>query len=286
MILTSYHKDNPSLREAIYNGSIFIFPPNLSSLALAKTIRAIILSEFPNEDVQLAEYYHSNHEHFHRINKAKQNITYNHNIYPLLKNVIQEIGFIPKDNWFDLPRLRAITTNLHRIKEAGSVFAVHRDTWYANPEAQINWWIPIFDIEKSSCFCFYPNYWNQPIQNLSRYFNYVDWKMNGGFQVFPSKKNNQQIFPTICEKLDRTHELMFECEMGSILVFSSAHLHATVPNFSQKTRFSIDFRTLHLTDYHLGKGATNLDNFSQGSICEDYLNCENFEKFSIDSRNE
>lgn len=35
---------------------------------------------------------------------------------------------------------------------------------------------------------------------------------------------------------------------GGILIFSGAQMHSTTPNSSGKTRFSIDFRTVHIDD--------------------------------------
>jgi ectoine hydroxylase-related dioxygenase (phytanoyl-CoA dioxygenase family) len=62
---------------------------------------------------------------------------------------------------------------------------------------------------------------------------------------------------------------------GSIIVFSGAHLHSSVPNTSGYTRFSIDFRTVHLDDVHDQTGAPNLDSECTGTTMRDYLSCEN-----------
>ncbi|HEY7419191.1 MAG TPA: hypothetical protein VH593_28670, partial [Ktedonobacteraceae bacterium] len=43
----------------------------------------------------------------------------------------------------------------------------HRDTWYASPLCQQNWWLPIYDIDPQNCMAFSPRYWNQGVRNGS-----------------------------------------------------------------------------------------------------------------------
>jgi hypothetical protein len=48
-------------------------------------------------------------------------------------------------------------------------------------------------------------------------------------------------------------------------------MHSSVPNYTGKTRFSIDFRTAHLRDLKELKGAPNLDCACTGTTMNDYL---------------
>ena len=54
-------------------------------------------------------------------------------------------------------------------------------------------------------------------------------------------------------------------------MFSGAQLHTTVPNTSGKTRFSIDFRTVHRSDVERGAGAANVDSECTGTNLGDFL---------------
>src|SRR5271156_3131512 len=60
-------------------------------------------------------------------------------------------------------------------------------------------------------------------------------------------------------------------EPGGALVFSAANMHSTVPNTSGKTRFSIDFRTVSLTDVKTKTGAPNLDSHPIGTSLRDFM---------------
>ena len=58
---------------------------------------------------------------------------------------------------------------------------------------------------------------------------------------------------------------------ASTLMFSGAHLHSTVPNTSGRTRFSIDFRTINLSDLVNRVGAVEIDDGSTGTTARDFL---------------
>jgi hypothetical protein len=67
--------------------------------------------------------------------------------------------------------------------------------------------------------------------------------------------------------------------VGGAYLFSAAQLHSTVPNTSKVTRYSIDFRTVHLDDV-LGRiGASNIESACTGTTMGDYLRGTDFAHF-------
>jgi hypothetical protein len=62
----------------------------------------------------------------------------------------------------------------------------------------------------------------------------------------------------------------FACARGEVLVFSAAHLHQTRANASGRTRFSVDFRAVHLGDHAAGLGAPDVDGRAKGCALERY----------------
>ncbi len=60
-------------------------------------------------------------------------------------------------------------------------------------------------------------------------------------------------------------------EPGGAILFSAAQMHSTVPNTSGRTRFSIDFRTVHLGDLRDGKAAANIDSRPVGTSLRDFM---------------
>jgi hypothetical protein len=48
-------------------------------------------------------------------------------------------------------------------------------------------------------------------------------------------------------------------------------MHSTVPNTTQRTRFSIDFRTVNLDDLVNGNAAPNVDSECTGTTLRDFV---------------
>lgn len=67
---------------------------------------------------------------------------------------------------------------------------------------------------------------------------------------------------------------------GGMFIFSAAHLHSSIPNFTGKTRFSIDFRTVNPTDLEELRGSENQDSACTGTTMGDYLRVSDLEYIS------
>ena len=65
-------------------------------------------------------------------------------------------------------------------------------------------------------------------------------------------------------------------------MFSAAQMHSTVPNNTGRTRFSIDFRTVHLDDVTEFRGAPNVDSECTGTTMGDYLRASDLSHISED----
>ena len=200
--------------------------------------------------------------------KISENIEVLHSLTQFLKN----LDFDEEDAFFDIPRLRIIPTYLHKILEAKPAFAIHRDTWYSNSESQINFWIPLHNINDLNGFHFYLDYFYKSILNNSNEFDYLNNKLMGGF----GSNGINRIFPEVKEKL-KCKPSSLHLNISDILIFSAHHLHGTSPNLSNHTRYSIDFRVIlksKLRDFkHL-----NIDNFSKGDMSMDFLNIKTLKK--------
>jgi hypothetical protein len=71
--------------------------------------------------------------------------------------------------------------------------------------------------------------------------------------------------------MDLDSPLRIVCPVGGLVLFAGAQMHSTVPNTSGRTRFSIDFRTVNRLDLEDGRGAHNIDTYSQGTSLRDFV---------------
>ena len=90
-------------------------------------------------------------------------------------------GFELEGLMLDTVRFRAVSPGLEKIEAAAPVFYCHRDTWYGNPNCQVNAWMPLHDVGPNNSFRFYTDYFHRPIKNDSHLFLAADFENQGGF---------------------------------------------------------------------------------------------------------
>ena len=77
-------------------------------------------------------------------------------------------------------------------------------------------------------------------------------------------------------EVDISDPLILVTPVGGVIEFSGQHLHSSVPNQTGRTRFSIDFRTVHVGDIVAGRSATNVDADCTGSSIRDFMRATDF----------
>ena len=132
----------------------------------------------------------------------------------------------------------------------------HRDTWSSNLLQQTNWWTTLRPLSAERTIAFYPGYWSRPIENTS-----ADWDLD---EIRARRRSGERdedipIVPEPSEPVDTSAELRIVIDPGDLLCFSGAHLHASVPNHSNRTRVSVELRTINLDDMRPGRSAPDLD---------------------------
>lgn len=261
--------DNADLRNAIYAGKVIRIPASSASRRLVSEVWAAIEAEFgvavPRRKLQ---FKLSGDEMFERVGKIRKRLASEALYQKRLYELLSEQGFELGEHAVDPVRLRAVAHLGHENPKAAPAYTAHRDSWYANPQAQVNWWIPLHDVTEADSFAFFESYFDKAVANNSDGFDYDEFKQIG----WQSTTGKAPVYPEAdCETYDTSDGVAFSCKAGDIILFSAAHLHQTVKNASGLTRFSVDFRTVHLADHAAGKGAPNVDNRSRGSCLAEYL---------------
>ncbi|MCW7503086.1 hypothetical protein [Leptospira paudalimensis] len=184
--------------------------------------------------------------------------------------ILEEWNVDTNDVYVDLFRLRCVPNGFHTLECAKSVQYIHRDPWYANPQNQINLWLPITNVELGSGFSLYPSYFEKPISNNSSLFEYEHWKETGGFQTNTTHPRiGEKIFPQPLVEVNDPNPLSVYGDFGDYFIFASHHLHGTNDNTQGYSRFTLEVRFVigEHTEQHLGP--KNIDNESQGTTLFD-----------------
>lgn len=175
---------------------------------------------------------------------------------------------------YDQPRLRVIPATLDSAdgspKAVNPTHSCHRDTWYANSQSQINFWLPLHEVGPAETFRFYSEYFDKALANTSGQFDYAQWSQEVGFGN--SEKRASSLYPTVVGDGPQVSEgKSFALHQGDLIVFAAAHLHQAVEHHQSLARLSVDFRTVQEGDSQNGILAPSQDNFSRGDACLDYL---------------
>lgn len=263
--------DDASRRQALYEGQLFVYSPRPSSLALCDFAREMSEKAFGSLDPRQAQHSMPVEQYAALLADLKPRFIHHPTAKTLMQAMLRDFGCDPDQTYFDVPRLRTATDGGYLTSGIAYAFHPHRDTWYSAPFNQINWWLPVYPIEPSNAMAFHLRYWDRPVRNGSRDYNYAEWNRVNRATAAQHIASDTRRQPKPEEPVELDPQVRLICKPGGVILFSGAHLHSTVPNTSGYTRFSVDFRTVHLGDARDRRGAANIDSACTGTTMGDYL---------------
>jgi hypothetical protein len=264
-------------REWLYRGQLFVFSPRPSTLALCTFARGLIEKAFAPLDPRNAQFHLSLSE-FHDIVSRLQGTFVEH---PeggrYIQRILEEMSCDLRTTYFESLYVRNVPSDVVTGGRRPYTFRPHRDTWHAAPLCQVNWWIPLYDMEPENCLAFHPHYWRHAVRNGSVDYHFGKRANEDARRIAAlqhSKATPRSFFAE--EPIDPDSELRLVCRAGGIIMFSGAHLHSSVPNTSGSTRFSLDFRTAQLEDLREQCGAPNVDGACDGTVLTRFRRAADF----------
>jgi hypothetical protein len=241
-------------------------------LAFCEFARSLIEEAFGDLEPETAQYHLPVEDYARILGELKPKFIHHPESKRHVRNILREFGCDLIQTYFDVPKMRSSTSDDYLTTGIAYAWHPHRDTWYSAPLCQINWWIPIYEITAESGMAFHPRYWNKAVQNNSQGYNYYEWNQrHRGAAVTQYLKEDPRPLPKPTESIELDPQIRLIGTVGSMILFSAAQLHSSVPNTSGKTRFSIDFRTVNHDDLAARLGAPWVDERCTGSTIRDYL---------------
>lgn len=258
-------------RQELYRGSLFVCAPSPSALNLCQLARELIEEAFHPLDPLTLQETLPVERCVETLAVLKPKFIHHPKSKEYIQGMLAELGCDPGKTYFDVPRMRTAFPGDYLKSGIAYAFHPHRDTWYSAPFCQINWWMPIYSLNAENCMAFHPRYWTQPVKNGSSQYNYEKWNQESRQNAAKHIKADTRVQPKPEEPVEPDPQVRVVCDVGGAFLFSAAHLHSTVPNTSGQTRYSIDFRTVHLDDVWARTGAPNVDSACTGTTMRDYL---------------
>jgi hypothetical protein len=264
------HSDD-ARREELFRGQLFVHSPSPSAMELISHARTMIEEAFGELDARTAQDHMSVEAYATLLTDLKPRFIHHPRSKECIQQMLVELGADPQKTYFDVPRMRSSTSGGYLTSGIAYAFHPHRDTWYSAPMCQLNWWLPIYEVEPDNVMAFHPRYWDEPVPNSSYEYNYYEWNATSRKEAGQHVLTDTRKQPKATEPIEPDPQIRIVGPPGSTVIFSAAQLHSSVENTTGRTRFSIDFRTVHLDDVVARRGAPNIDSACTGTTMRDYL---------------
>ena len=275
-IFCDFKNDEAKRREELYRGSLFLYSSSPAALKFCEFARELIEEAFSPLDPRAVHKHLPVEKCVEILAELKPKFIHHPKSKQMIQDLLAERGCDLEKTYFDVPRLRTAYPSTYLASGIAYAFHPHRDTWYSAPFCQINWWMPIYQLNPDNCMAFHPRYWSHPVKNGSSDYNYERWNQESRHNAAQHIKTDTRVQPRPEEPIEMDPQFRLVCDVGEIFLFSAAQLHSTVPNTSDEARYSIDFRTVHLDDVWAKVGAPNIDSACTGTTMRDYLRGTDF----------
>jgi len=269
-------------RRQLFDGQLHVYSATTGSRGLVEHATRMIREAFGDLDPELGQYHMPAEQYAAVLAELKPKFIHHPDSKRHIQQLLADLKCDLERTYFDVPRMRTATSDEYLTTGIAYAFHPHRDTWYSAPLCQLNWWIPIFEIESGRSMAFHPRYWAQGVKNGSSGYNYGEWNRTSRFQASQHVKVDTRVQPKPEEPMELDPQIRVITPSSGVLLFSAAQMHSTVPNNTGRTRFSIDFRTVHLSDVEAFQGAHNVDSSCTGTTMADYLRGSDLSHISAD----
>jgi len=270
-------------RKQLYDGAIFFHSPLPSALKLCELARELTEAAFGSVDPRRAQEAMTAEKSAEVLAVLKPKFIHHPKSKEYIQGILREAGCDLEKTYFDVPRLRSAFPGDYLKSGIAYAFHPHRDTWYSAPFCQINWWMPVYSISAENCMAIHPHYFGEALRNGSANYNYQRWNQQSRFVAAQQVKTDTRVQPKPEQHVELDPQFRLICQPGALYQFSAAHLHSTVPNSTDVTRYSVDFRTVHLSDVWSRTGALNVDSACTGSSIVDFLRGTDFSHLPEDA---
>jgi len=275
--------DDANRRKELYRGSVFVYSPAPGAQGLCEFARELIEVAFHPFDPRKVQECLPVERCVEILAELKPKFIHHPRSKEFIQTMLAERGCDLEKTYFDVPRLRTAFPSDYLSSGIAYAFHPHRDTWYSAPFSQVNWWMPVYEISPENSMAFHQQYWATVVPNTSHTYNYYEWNRQSRQNAAQHIKADTRVQPRPQIQLDPDPQLRIVANVGGVMLFSAAHLHSTVPNTCGLTRYSIDFRTVHLDDVWSKCGAPNIDSACTGTTLRDYIRATDFQRLSDES---
>jgi len=256
----SNHLSERQRSEMLFSGEVLLFRNVPAMQELISYTDRLLKKYLGDDDPTTIQERLNEADYLELMGQAQHEFRTSQESKALFFKALTQVGVDPATTYWDHFPLRAVPCGgTHNGGRCGWV-DVHRDSWGATIDAQLNWWAPIYPLTAERSMAFYPEYWQRPLANDTAIWSIDEYIHQRNLLPNKERKVPYSSVPLPTEAVDDSHVCPVMLEPGDLLCFSSAQLHASVENTTDRTRFSVEMRTVNIDEVLAGHGAPNVDN--------------------------
>jgi len=262
-----------------FNGDLLIYQNVPAMHELISYADELLRGSLNRVEPAEAQHHFSPDEFLQRTMKAQTHFRKSQTAKGYFFKALEQCGVDLNSTYYDHFPMRIVPTDKAYDGAHCGVISHHRDTWGSNIHSQINWWAPLYELEEERTIGLYPDYWQNPIANNTDTWCFEDFlkqRVDTGHEHAGSYASA----PSLLETVDESGVVKVMLEPGDIVSFASAHLHASVPNTTKSTRFSVEMRSINKDDLVNNRAAPNVDNAATTPMYQWFRNILSKEKLS------
>jgi len=256
----SHHLSERQRSEMLFSGEVLLFRNVPAMYELINYTDGLLKKHLGGLDPTSIQGRLNEADYLELMGRAQHEFRTSQEPKSLFFKALAQVGVDHGTTYWDHFPLRAVPHGgTHKGGRCGWV-DVHRDSWGASIDAQLNWWAPIYLLTPERSMAFYPDYWQRPLANDTATWSIDEYIRERNLLPNKERKVPYSSVPLPTEQVDVSHVCPVMLEPGDLLCFASAHLHASVQNTTDRTRFSVEMRTVNINEMLAGYGAPNVDN--------------------------
>lgn len=241
-------------RERLFSGAILVFRGAPAVAALVELVRQRILEAMAPHDPPHVQNALDRAGLTRRCEALTERVEADREIAAALDAALASLGADPDRTFRDRMRLRIQVSGGDLDGRRPMTLPPHRDTWGSNVMAQVNWWAPLFAIDERRTVAFWPDLFDRAVANTSG-----DWDYDALIASRRRGETDYPLLPRCMTSDDLGPARPAVIDVGDLMAFSGAHLHAGTVNGSGLVRYSLEVRSVDRDDLRSGRGARNVD---------------------------
>ena len=173
--------DDAERRRRLYGGDVLVYTQVPEVAAFAAYTREMITELFAPHDPISIQTVYSPEELADLLIEFKPRWIHDPRSMEHVRTIARALGCEPGNIHADVPKLRTAFPEGGLSTGIAYAFQAHRDTWYAAPKAQINWWMPVWPVAENNIMEFYPHGFGAQVENNSGDYDYYvanTWRGN------------------------------------------------------------------------------------------------------------